>query len=246
MLLLLPACLTWTLCSHMGNMLSHLNLHCCHWGSCPLHRAWRAWGKARFQCLPVMQEFPGAEVAFGDVTDVEDIKRTAFGRPIDVVVSCLASRTGGKVRLSWWSYANKAARHPGMTSYVCQAAPPAALALAMLRYVTAQVSNTAIGSFAHGFLAEGLVGHRLPGDAQRAAGGAAERRSPLRAAVGHLRPETAAGVPARQAQVRGRAAGKHAMRFDLCARCLCSARRIQVVLTSTACHPHIGSSGNVL
>ncbi len=50
----------------------------------------------------MLQEFPGAEVAFGDVTDVEDIKRTAFGQPIDVVVSCLASRTGGKVHLPSW------------------------------------------------------------------------------------------------------------------------------------------------
>ena len=48
--------------------------------------------------MPAAQEFPGAEVVFGNVTDVEDIKRTAFGRPVDVVVSCLASRTGGKVR----------------------------------------------------------------------------------------------------------------------------------------------------
>ena len=45
----------------------------------------------------VLQDFAGAEVVFGDVTDIENIKRTAFGRPVDVVVSCLASRTGGKV-----------------------------------------------------------------------------------------------------------------------------------------------------
>lgn len=43
----------------------------------------------------VRAEFPGADVCFGDVTDVESLKRTAFADGADVVVSCLASRTGG-------------------------------------------------------------------------------------------------------------------------------------------------------
>lgn len=43
------------------------------------------------------QEFQGADVRFGDVSDVDSLATTAFAEPVDVVVSCLASRTGGKV-----------------------------------------------------------------------------------------------------------------------------------------------------
>ena len=35
---------------------------------------------------------------FGDVGNPEDLKRVGFAQPVDVVVSCLASRTGGKAR----------------------------------------------------------------------------------------------------------------------------------------------------
>lgn len=34
---------------------------------------------------------------FGDVSNVRSLADTAFSEPVDVVVSCLASRTGGKV-----------------------------------------------------------------------------------------------------------------------------------------------------
>ena len=44
-----------------------------------------------------VQEFAGAEVRFGDVQDLESLRSVAFAEPVDVVVSCLASRTGGKV-----------------------------------------------------------------------------------------------------------------------------------------------------
>jgi len=37
-------------------------------------------------------------VRFGDVGNPEDLKRVGFAQPVDVVVSCLASRTGGKAR----------------------------------------------------------------------------------------------------------------------------------------------------
>jgi len=47
-----------------------------------------------------IKEFPGARVVFGDVTDVASIKKAAFDKPVDVVVSCLASRTGG-IADSW-------------------------------------------------------------------------------------------------------------------------------------------------
>ncbi len=47
-----------------------------------------------------MQEFADADVRFGEVTDPASIRNIAFADPVDVVVSCLASRTGGKVTLS--------------------------------------------------------------------------------------------------------------------------------------------------
>lgn len=46
------------------------------------------------------QEFAGANVVFGDVTNLDSLRATAFKQPVDVVVSCLASRTGGK-KDSW-------------------------------------------------------------------------------------------------------------------------------------------------
>ena len=43
----------------------------------------------------VVADFPGAKVAFGDVTDAASLRASGFAEPVDVVVSCLASRTGG-------------------------------------------------------------------------------------------------------------------------------------------------------
>jgi divinyl chlorophyllide a 8-vinyl-reductase len=48
----------------------------------------------------LLQEFAGAQVVFGDVTDLQSLRDTAFSQHVDVVVSCLASRTGGK-KDSW-------------------------------------------------------------------------------------------------------------------------------------------------
>jgi hypothetical protein len=50
------------------------------------------------QTLSPFQEFAGAHVVFGDVTNPASITAAAFSgdAPVDVVVSCLASRTGGK------------------------------------------------------------------------------------------------------------------------------------------------------
>ena len=48
----------------------------------------------------VIQDLEGAEVRFGDVTSPESLAKDAFDQPTDVVVSCLASRTGGR-RDSW-------------------------------------------------------------------------------------------------------------------------------------------------
>lgn len=46
----------------------------------------------------ISQELEGTEVLFGDVSDPRNLADVAFsGEPVDVVVSCLASRTGGKV-----------------------------------------------------------------------------------------------------------------------------------------------------
>jgi hypothetical protein len=43
------------------------------------------------------QEFPGAEIRFGDVQSLESLRSVAFKDKVDVVVSCLASRTGTQV-----------------------------------------------------------------------------------------------------------------------------------------------------
>ena len=48
----------------------------------------------------VVDDFPGADVGFGDVTNPVSLATDAFNEPTDVVISCLASRTGGK-KDSW-------------------------------------------------------------------------------------------------------------------------------------------------
>jgi divinyl chlorophyllide a 8-vinyl-reductase len=45
-------------------------------------------------------EFSGGDVRFGNATEAESLERAVNGDRIDVVVSCLASRTGGK-KDSW-------------------------------------------------------------------------------------------------------------------------------------------------
>eukprot|EP00873_Tetraselmis_striata_P046049 jgi/Tetstr1/466313/TSEL_010845.t2 len=46
------------------------------------------------------KEFPDADVRFGEVTNRDSLKAVGFKDKVDVVVSCLASRTGGKAD-SW-------------------------------------------------------------------------------------------------------------------------------------------------
>lgn len=48
----------------------------------------------------VVSMFPDAECAFTDVTDTSAITKDVFDTPKDVVVCCLASRTGG-IKDSW-------------------------------------------------------------------------------------------------------------------------------------------------
>ena len=48
----------------------------------------------------VIADFPGAEVRFGDVTNSDSLAVNAFDQSTDVVISCLASRTGGR-KDSW-------------------------------------------------------------------------------------------------------------------------------------------------
>jgi divinyl chlorophyllide a 8-vinyl-reductase len=48
----------------------------------------------------VKADFEGADCRFGDVTNIESLRSVAFKDKVDVVVSCLASRTGG-VQDSW-------------------------------------------------------------------------------------------------------------------------------------------------
>lgn len=52
-------------------------------------------GKADMEAT--IRDFPGADVRFGEVTDMESLRTVGFKDKVDVVVSCLASRTGGKV-----------------------------------------------------------------------------------------------------------------------------------------------------
>eukprot|EP00892_Ulva_mutabilis_P005277 jgi/Ulvmu1/3120/UM015_0160.1 len=52
-------------------------------------------GRADVQAM-----FPDATVKFSDVTDVEKLKTDVFDTPVDVVMCCLASRTGG-IKDSW-------------------------------------------------------------------------------------------------------------------------------------------------
>jgi hypothetical protein len=48
----------------------------------------------------VAQMFPGATVKFTDVTNAAKVEKDVFDSPVDVVVCCLASRTGG-IKDSW-------------------------------------------------------------------------------------------------------------------------------------------------
>jgi len=56
--------------------------------------------KGKMSKEDTQKEFDGARVVFGDVTDTDSISAAAFDQPVDVVVCCLASRTGGK-KDSW-------------------------------------------------------------------------------------------------------------------------------------------------
>ena len=71
----------------------------------------------------VINDLKGAEVRFGDVTDPASLAAEAFNQPTDVVVSCLASRTGG--RKDSWAIDHKATlntyregRRAGVAHYV--------------------------------------------------------------------------------------------------------------------------------
>ncbi|KAK9825464.1 hypothetical protein WJX81_005322 [Elliptochloris bilobata] len=71
----------------------------------------------------VQRDLAGADVRFGDVGNPDDLTRVAFAQPVDVVVSCLASRTGGK-KDSWaidyqaTANALQAARRAGAAHFV--------------------------------------------------------------------------------------------------------------------------------
>jgi divinyl chlorophyllide a 8-vinyl-reductase len=52
--------------------------------------------KGKLSMDDVKKGFAGADVRFGDVTDPESIRKVAFDSKVDVVISCLASRTGGR------------------------------------------------------------------------------------------------------------------------------------------------------
>ena len=56
-----------------------------------------SFGSKAINWYPLAQEFGGADVRFGNVGDLQSLQTVAFRDHFDVVVSCLASRTGGKV-----------------------------------------------------------------------------------------------------------------------------------------------------
>jgi len=56
--------------------------------------------KGKLGKADIIKELPGAEVRFGSVSDKDSLRQVAFKDKVDVVVSCLASRTGGK-KDSW-------------------------------------------------------------------------------------------------------------------------------------------------
>ena len=70
----------------------------CTVGTHPPHRFLPQLQVSKQAGLVCVQEFAGADVRFGDVQDMESLRAVGFSEPVDVVVSCLASRTGGKVR----------------------------------------------------------------------------------------------------------------------------------------------------
>ena len=76
--------------------------------------------------LPSSQELQGAEVRFGSVSNEESLAQAAFSDPVDVVVSCLASRTGGKVThclltdLSQSGSCKSSGAFPGCSSAMCR------------------------------------------------------------------------------------------------------------------------------
>ena len=80
-------------------------------------------------------------MCFGDVSDPGALAATAFSEPVDVVVSCLASRTGGKVLASL-----EAGQHEAM-------------------HVEMLANKQSLWMNCH---AERLLGHRLPGDHEHA------------------------------------------------------------------------------
>ena len=84
----------------------------------------RAGAQGRLQPADSARLLPGAELRFGDVTDADSLARDGFrGERFDVLLSCLASRTG--VPADAWaidhraqSLALAAARDAGVTQVV--------------------------------------------------------------------------------------------------------------------------------
>lgn len=70
----------------------------------------------------VRAALPGADVRFGDVSSLDSLKREGFRDKVDVVVSCLASRTG-----AWSQLRLAAGAGVGGAQAAGQLAPSAAL-----------------------------------------------------------------------------------------------------------------------
>ncbi len=84
----------------------------------------------------VRADFEGADCRFGDVTNIDNLRAVGFADKVDVVVSCLASRTGG-LQDSW--DIDYQARSPARR-------PPPACGVDSIRRRRARTASTASSS----------------------------------------------------------------------------------------------------
>ena len=62
-----------------------------------IRRGYETVAVMRDSSAPKDDFFKGCEVVYGDVTDEENLRAKVFNKKADVVISCLASRSGTKV-----------------------------------------------------------------------------------------------------------------------------------------------------
>jgi threonine dehydrogenase-like Zn-dependent dehydrogenase len=65
-----------------------------------IRRGYETVAVMRDSSAPKDDFFKGCEVVYGDVTDEENLRAKVFNKKADVVISCLASRSGTKVNVA--------------------------------------------------------------------------------------------------------------------------------------------------